>query len=70
MGNINQINIKRRTYYFFNEMIYMKNFNADLLKIYKKSYKNFYIFYIGYILAKYYDDQDVGSLNPIYLSFL
>ena len=30
MGNIKQINIKNRTYYFFNEMIIIKDFDPKL----------------------------------------
>ena len=40
MGNIKEINIKNQTYYFFNDMINIKDFHANLLKIDKKSYKN------------------------------
>ena len=32
MGNIKQINIKNRMYYFFNDMINNKNFDSNLLK--------------------------------------
>ena len=37
MGNIKQINIKNRTYYFFNDMINIEDFNSNLLKIDKES---------------------------------
>ena len=40
MGNIKQINIKNHTYYFFNDMITIKNFDSSLLKINKKLCKN------------------------------
>ena len=40
MGVIKQINIKNRTYYFYNDIIDLKDFEAKLLKIDKKSYKN------------------------------
>ena len=40
MGNIKQINIKNRRYYFFNDMINIKNVHSNLSKIDKKSYKN------------------------------
>ena len=33
MGNIKEINIKKRTYFFFDDMINIKDFNASLLKI-------------------------------------
>ena len=52
MGNIKQVNIKNRRYYFFNDMINIKNFDSNLLKIEKKSYKNIDICYIGYITIK------------------
>ena len=47
MGNIKQINIKNRTYYFFNDMINIKNFDPGLIKIDEKSYKNIGIYHIG-----------------------
>ena len=37
MENIKQINIKNHAYYFFNDMINIKNFDSSLLKIDKKS---------------------------------
>ena len=37
MVNIKEINIKNRTYYFFDDMINIENFNPDFLKIDKKS---------------------------------
>ena len=40
MGNIKKVNIKNRTYYFFDDMINIKDFDSNLLKIDKKSYKN------------------------------
>ena len=49
MENIKEISIKTRTYYFFNDMINIKNFSLNLLKIDKKSYKNIGIYNIGYI---------------------
>ena len=52
MGETKQINIKNRTCYFDNDIIDLKNFNAKLLKIDKKSYKDLDIYYIGYITIK------------------
>ena len=56
MGEIKQINIKNRTYYFYNDIIDLKDFDARLLKIDKKSYKNIGIYNIGYIAIKKIDD--------------
>ena len=39
MGVVKQINIKKRIYYFYNDIINLKNFESKLLKIDKKSYK-------------------------------
>ena len=33
MGRTKQINIKNRTYYFYNEIIDLENLDAKLLKI-------------------------------------
>ena len=52
MGSIKEINIKNRTYYFFEDMINIKNFYLSLIKIEKKSCKNIGIYYIGYITIK------------------
>ena len=52
MGNIKQITIKNRTYYFFNDMINIEDFDSGLLKIDKKSFKNIDIYYIGNITIK------------------
>ena len=68
MGKVKQINIKNRTYYFYNNQINLKDFDAKLLKIGKKSYKNIDIYYIGYITIKKIDDyESIYSVNPLYL---
>ena len=68
MGEVKQINIKNRTYYFYNDIIDLKDFDAKLLKIDKKSYKNIDIYYIGYITIKKIDNyESIYSVNPLYL---
>ena len=68
MGEVKQINIKNRTYYFYNDMINIKDFEPNLLKIDKKSYKNIDIYYIGYIAIKKIDEyESIYSVNPLYL---
>ena len=68
MGEVKQINIKNRSYYFYNSIINLKKFDADL-KIDKKSYKNIGIYYIGYITKKKIDDcEKINSVNPLYVS--
>ena len=58
MGKIRQISIKNRTYYFYNDQIDLKDFEAKLLKIDKK----------GYVTIQNIDDYDnINSVNPLYL---
>ena len=69
MGAVKQIDIKNRTYYFYNDMIDIKQFDSDLLKINKKSYKDIGIYNIGYITIKKIDDyENIYSVNPLYLT--
>ena len=49
MGTIKQIMIKNQTYYFYNDSIDLENFDAKLLKLDKKSYKDLDIYNIGYV---------------------
>ena len=54
MGEVKQIEIKNRTY-FYNGIINLKNFESNLLKIDKKHYKNI-------------DDcKSIYIVNPLYL---
>ena len=69
MKTIKQIDIKNRTYYFYNDMIDIKTFDLDLLKIDKKLYKDIGIYNIGYITIKKIDDyKNIYSVNPLYLT--
>ena len=52
MKNIKQINIQNCTYYFYNDMVNIKDFDSSLIKINKKSYKNIDIYNISYITTK------------------
>ena len=68
MERTSQINIKNRTYYFYNDQISLKDFNASLLKIDKKDYKDIDIYYIGYVTVKTFAYcNNINSVNPLYL---
>ena len=68
MGEVEQINIKNRFYYFYNDIVNITDFNARLLKIEKQSYKNISIYNIGYITKKKIDDyENIYSVNPLSL---
>ena len=62
---IKQLNIKDRTYYFYNDLINLKNFDANMLKLHKKSSIDINIYYIGYVTEK--PDYNIDSVNPLYL---
>ena len=68
MNTTNQINIKNRTYYFYNDIIDLENFDTKLLKIDKKSYKDINIYNTGYVTKKKIGDcMNINSVNPLYL---
>ena len=52
MGEVKEINVKNRTYYFYNAQINLRDFGARLLKVDKKNYKEIDIYYIGYVTVK------------------
>ena len=51
---VKDINIKNWTYYFFNDIINIKNFDSNNIKKDQKSYKNILIYYIGYVTINEY----------------
>ena len=51
-NKIKDIDIKNHTYYFFDNIISIKNFDPNKIKIDKKSYKNILIYYIEYVTMK------------------
>ena len=68
MGKTRQIDVKNRTYYFYNDQINLKDFDASLLKVDKKDYKEIDIYYIGYVTVKTIANcNNINSVNPLYL---
>ena len=68
MWEVKQINIKNRTYCYYNDIINIKNFNERFLQTDKESYKNIGIYNTGYIIKKKIDDcKSIDSVNPLYL---
>ena len=68
MGQVKEISIENQTYYFFDDMINIKKFYSNVLKIDRKSYKDIDICYIGYITIKKFGDcENIHSINPLYL---
>ena len=62
---IKQLNIKNRTYYFYDDIINLKDFDPSLLKLGKTSSMDINIYYIGYVTKK--PEYNINSGNPLYL---
>ena len=67
--NVRDIDIENRTYYFFNDIINIKNFDSDNIKLDEKPYRNIFIYYIGYVKIKDFKYVKINSVNPFYLTF-
>ena len=52
MATTKQINIKNRTYSFYNDLIKLFDFDPDILKLNKKTFKGIDVYYIGYVTKK------------------
>ena len=60
-----QLNIKNRSYYFYIDFINVLGFEASNSKFDPKKWKDFDIYYVGYIDKK--PDWNVNGVNPLYL---
>ena len=70
MREVTDLNIKNKTYYFFNDIINIEDFQSNVLKIDKKPHKDFDIYYVGYITIKNINDcKNIHSVNPFHLIF-
>ena len=68
MGQVKEINIKNRSYYFCDDIISIKNFHSILLTIDKKSNDETDIYNIGYIkIEKFSDCENIHCVNPLCL---
>ena len=69
MGKVKEINIKNQTYYFFDDMINLENFESNLLKIDKKHSLQKYWYLLHWIHHdwKIVDCKNIHSVNPLYL---
>ena len=67
-NKVKDTDIKNRTYYFF-DIINIKNFDQNNIKIDKKSYKDILIYYNGYVTIKDSKYVKINSVNPLYLIF-
>ena len=68
-NKIKDIDIKNNMHYFFDDIINMKNFDPNNIKIDEKSYKNILIYYIEYVTMKDSKYVKINSVNPFCLIF-
>ena len=61
--SVKNINLKTHTCYFFADIINIKDFDPNNIKLDEKSYKNILIYYIGYVTIK--KDVKIYSVNPL-----
>ena len=68
MGELKQINIKNQTYYFYNDIIDLDEFDGSKIKVDKKSFNDIGIYYLGYECMKRITEcNEINSVNPLYL---
>ena len=71
MEAMKQINIKNRTYYFYNDIINLDKLDGSKIKVDKKDFSNIDIYYLGYEHKKNISKFNVtNSVNPLYLRII
>ena len=71
METIKQINIKNRTYYFYNNIINLGEFDGSKIKVDKKDFNGIDIYYLSYELKKKISEcKVINSINPLYLRIM
>ena len=65
MVTTKQLNIKNRTFYFYDDLVNLKDFDPSLLKLDKKLSMDISICYIDYVTKK--SEYNIDSVNPLYL---
>ena len=63
---VKSLEIKNHSNYFWNDVVYLDDFNENLIKIVKRESRiGVDIYYIGYIVKK--PQYNIDSVNPLYL---
>ena len=66
VNSVKEINIKNRTYYFFDDIINIRNLYQNKFKLDEKPYRYIFVYYIGYLMAKYLSYAKVKGINSLY----
>ena len=71
METMKQINIKIRTYYFYNDIVDLDEFDESRIRVDKKEFNDVDIYYLGYEHKKKISECNViNSVNPLYLKII
>ena len=72
MGTTKEINIKNRTYYFYDDIIDLDlGFDLSKIKVDKKDFNGIDLYYLGYEHKKKISECNViNSVNPLYLRII
>ena len=65
MVTTKQVNIKITTYYFYNDLINIKDFDPKFLKLDKTYFNDISVYYIGYVTKKH--EYNINSVNQLYM---
>ena len=66
INNVKDINIKKHTYYYFDDIINIKDFDPNNIKIDEKPPENYFIYYITYVTVKNSNYVKIDNENPSY----
>ena len=68
MGEIKQVNIKNRTYHFYNDIINLDEFDGNKIKVDRKNFNDIDIYYLGYEYKKKITEcNEINSVSSFYL---
>ena len=68
MVQTKQIDIKNRTYYFYNDVIILDEFDGSKIKVDKKDFNDIDVYYLGYEHKKKITECDkINSISPLCL---
>ena len=66
-NKVKDLDVKNRTYCFFDDIINVKNFDPNNIKTDEKSRKNILVYSIRYVTIKDSKYVKINSVNAIYL---
>ena len=64
-NKVKDIDIKNHAYYFFDDIINIKNFDLNKNKIDEKSDRDILVSYIGHAMIKDQKDVKINNVNPL-----